>query len=256
MELVRVDTKREVLIAEDEDAATDFASVRFIAIAQKAIIEHQFFSCALLGGTTGVKFLQKLTALETSKNLDWSKIRLFWSDERACAPDSPDSNYGNALPYLQNAPFKEATLFRMPADAPDLAIACQKYEVIIKENCLEGRFDLVLLGAGKDGHTASLFPFSAALHVQNRLVAPCYVPEKAMRRMSLTFPCINEARKIIVIILGKEKANIVQKAFFAGKEPDKYPIQSIGAGSGPALFITDSDAASALSKVKFPEQET
>lgn len=256
MELVRVDTKREVLIAEDEDAATGFATVRFIAIAQKAILEHKFFSCALLGGTTGIKFFQKLASLDAAKHLDWSKVRLFWSDERAVPPDSPDSNYGNVLSYLQQEPISQATLFRMPADEEDLASACHKYEVLIKENCHEGRFDLVLLGAGKDGHTASLFPFSAALHVQNRLVAPCYVPEKSVRRMSLTFPCINEARKIIVIMLGKEKADILQKAFFGSKEPDKYPIQSIGQGSGPALFITDTAAADRLGKEKFHEQES
>lgn len=257
MQLFPIDTHREVLVAETESAAISFAAVRFLSIAQRAINEHNSFSVALSGGSTPKKLYEYLLQSERSKEIDWSRVNLFWSDERAVPPDDPQSNYKMAMHYFSQPPLNAAKVFRMEAEDGDREEAARDYEHLIRKTCFEERFDLVLLGIGEDCHTASLFPGTKALFVEDHLVTPSIFPEKKSYRMTLTFRCINEARKILVLAFGKEKGKVLQTVFYEKKDPEKYPAQLIGGDTIPVLFIIDSAAASEIKPtIKSPTEES
>ena len=197
MQLFIIDEKRELLIAENEEMATIFAAVRFVGQASQAIKERGSFSVALSGGSTPKKLYEYLKHYPRAESeIDWSKVNFFWSDERAVPLDHPESNYRMAMSFFNKEPFDVARKFPMPAFEEDKEKAAKLYETQIKKFCNDGRFDLVLLGIGEDGHTASLFPGTEALHNEKDLVCSLFVPEKNSYRMTLTFTCINNARKI------------------------------------------------------------
>jgi len=254
MEFSRIDEKRELLIAETVDLAMTMTAIRFISIAEQAIAEHGSFSVALSGGSTPKLLFEKLLDPEQAAKINWSKVRIFWSDERAVPADHPESNYAMAMHYFSKEPLDEAKKFRMPADELDLGQekgkekekAASDYERQIQKHTFEGRFDLMLLGIGEDAHTASLFPGTQALHVTDRLVVPNFVPQKDCWRMTVTFRCINESRKIIVLAFGKSKAHALQMTLQGKENVEKYPAQGIGQGSTGVLFVVDKEAASAL----------
>lgn len=241
VELVKISPLREIAIAPDEEAAVHFAATQFIDCACAAIAKHKRFSVALSGGSTPKKLYETLLKPEFAEQIDWARVDLFWSDERCVAPDSPESNYGMAMHYFNQAPLNKTAKFRMPADSANLNQAAQEYEMQIRKYCFEHKFDLVLLGIGDDGHTASLFPHTAALQEEKHLVVAAFVPEKKSYRMTLTFPCINQARKIMVLALGKAKAEVLKTIFYGPQDFTKYPAQKIGLGAAPALFIIDSN---------------
>ncbi|MBS0654524.1 MAG: 6-phosphogluconolactonase [Verrucomicrobia bacterium] len=231
---------RKLCLFETEQEAIAFCTSHFLQEAKKALLERGTFAVALSGGSTPKKFFQALS--DAKETLDWSNIVLFWSDERAVAPDHPDSNFGMAMHYLGKKPFNEAKMFRMEAERTDADAAAREYERLIHERCPEGRFDIVYLGVGEDGHTASLFPHTSALTVRDRKVVANYVEAKKSWRMTLTFPCINEARNIVVLALGPSKAPIIKEIFNpVGKE--LLPAALVGTQETPALFICDRAAA-------------
>jgi 6-phosphogluconolactonase len=168
--------------------------------------------------------------------MDWSRVLLFWSDERAVPPDHPDSNYRMAM----EAGFKKVSIppsqiHRMHAEE-HIEENALKYEKTI-EHVLQGRpFDLVMLGMGEDGHTASLFPHTEGLKVKDRLVIANYIPEKNAWRMTLTFPCINQAAHVSIYALGDAKKPMLKKVF---ENWGIYPIEQVGTEAHPALWIVD-----------------
>jgi 6-phosphogluconolactonase len=246
MELFRFDTQREMFIGDDEHQAIVFATTRFIHLAAKAIQDHQSFSVALSGGTTPKKFYEYLALPENSSRVNWSAVNIFWSDERAVPPDHAESNYAMTMKTWARSPIAKSNIVRLPAELPDLEKTAREYEVQIKKHCFQGRFDLLLLGVGQDGHTASLFPESEALQVHDRLVVPTITPDKNSKRLSFTFSCINEARQILVLLFGVSKSAICKEIFYGEDDYKRCPAQHIGKGSGPALFIVDKEAANFL----------
>jgi len=237
---------RELLIAQNSDEASLFAAIRFIHVGRQAILNHQFFSVALSGGQTPRKLYEILAQPAMAERLDWSKVRLFWSDERAVPPDHPESNFHVAMEYFSKPPLNQATLFRMHAEEADLHRAAHRYETQISANCWNNRLDLLLLGMGSDGHTASLFPDSEVLSENERLVAPSIDDTTGMRRLTLTIPCIQDALFTLVLVFGKEKAEVLKEVCVGIKEPKKCPAKYIGKGRLPALFIVTPDATSLL----------
>ncbi len=226
--------KRSLIALDSEDKVIDFCLIHFVDEANFAIDSHQNFTVALSGGSTPKKFYECLTESPEAKALDWSKICLFWSDERSCPPTDPNSNYHMAMQYFSKAPFSKAKVFRMQAERPDRDKAAQEYSDLIKEHCKDGRFDLVYLGIGEDGHTASLFPGTDALTVTNKLVVPNFVPSLNTWRMTLTFKCINDARSIIVLATGSKKTKILHE-ILDSKDQSLYPAQKVS-----GYFVTDS----------------
>lgn len=240
------DDRRDIAIPGDLPATLKFCAEHFIASANAAIQDHDYFAVALAGGSTPKAVYEILTSQEYADRINWSKVRLFWGDERAVPPSHADSNYRMAMQAgFDRMPLLPAHIHRMKAEE-DIEQGALEYEQFIKKSLLDSAFDLVLLGLGEDGHTASLFPQTHALHVENRLVVSNYVPKLNAWRMTLTFDCINAARQRAFYVLGKSKASIVKTVLNGHSQPDLYPAQRVGIQSHKALWILDADAAGAL----------
>lgn len=223
---------------KNEEEVIYFCVIHFLDEAIIALDDRGRFSVALSGGSTPKKFYEALTKSPEVQALNWKNITLFWSDERAVAPENDDSNYKMAMQFFSKAPFCDATIVRMQAERPDREEAALDYENAIKEHCSEGRIDLVYLGIGEDGHTASLFPDTKALTVADKLVCPNFIPAVNTWRMTMTFEAINNARNIVVIATGKKKAKILHE-ILDGKNQNLYPAQRISGKETPAFFVSD-----------------
>lgn len=215
------------------------AADHFMQCCTKAMQEHGSFSVALSGGSTPKALYQLLTKPPYSNQIPWEKLWLFWSDERSVPPTHPDNNYHMAMEAgLKNMPI--AHIYRMHAET-NIEQNAALYEEAIKHK----PFDLVMLGIGEDGHTASLFPDTEALRIKDRLVAANYIPDKKTWRMTLTYSGIHHSKNIVIYVLGESKKQIVHDVFLGPK--NRYPIQKIGTKEHPALWILDKAAASFLS---------
>lgn len=227
----------------DYHETIQFSIEQFLSLAKEAIADHNYFAVALSGGSTPKAIYQGLVQSPNHSSVDWSRVFLFWSDERCVPKDHPDSNYHMAMVAgFAKLPIPKENIFPMPAEG-DLEKNSQAYEtlIIIKTS---GVLDLVMLGIGEDGHTASLFPKTKALHIEDRLVAPNYISEKNIWRMTFTYPCINAAKNIVIYVLGANKAQIFKKVFSDLYQPDILPIQKVGTPANPGIWVVDRDAAS------------
>lgn len=170
----------------------------------------QRLSCAVSGGATALIFLG---ALREAK-VDWSRISLFWGDERAVKPDDPESNYGVAFRMLlEPLGAKGPRAFRMPADHPNLGEAALLYDQTLADELRGGSLDLAILGVGDDGHVCSLFPGHRALISDDlRVVAIEDAPKPPPRRLSLTLPFLSQTKKIWLVMLGSRKLPVLQAA--------------------------------------------
>lgn len=240
-----LDERRKLIVPGDHDTTLAYAVENWINIAQEAIEDHGFFAVALSGGSTPKKIFQKLSTMENI--LDWTQVFLFWSDERSVPPTSPDSNFHMAMEEggLAKLPIPKEQIFRMVAESAIEGNA-KAYEDIILDKLASHPFDLVMLGMGEDGHTASLFPHTNALKVKGRLVIPNFVPQKNSWRMTFTYECINRSPHICLYVLGAAKAEIVEKVLLGPPNPTEYPSQLIGTSKTQALWILDSEAAKNL----------
>ena len=187
------DTRRNVMIGGSYDQTLEYCAEQFIKICEESIEKFGSFTVALSGGSTPKALYTLLSKPPYSTRVDWSKVYLFWSDERAVEMDDDDSNYNMAMKAgFSKLSIPENHIYRMKAEKNIEAMA-HEYEKLI-ETHLKGRgFDLVMLGMGEDGHTASLFPKTEGLHATQKRVIANFIPQKECWRMSLTFACINEA---------------------------------------------------------------
>ncbi len=233
----------------DYQAALDFCVNHLVACAEESIRDHGYFSLALSGGSTPKAVYQKLAEPINAKKIDWSKVQLFWSDERAVPPFHADSNYRMAMEAgWGRLPLASAQVHRMQAEG-DIEQGALAYENLLKASLKNSAFDMVLLGMGDDGHTASLFPETHGLHVENRLVIANYIPKLNTWRMTLTFDCINASSHIDLYVFGKNKASVVAKVFSTEYQPDLYPVQRVGTPLHKALWIMDKEASTTLKKL-------
>lgn len=239
------DERRNIVILSDKEKAVDFAVEHFIKAANQAIKNHGFFAVALSGGTTPKAIFKKLCENENVKKVDYSKVLLFWSDERAVSKEDESSNYKMAMDAGFRSLVPEDHIFPMDG-LGNLELNANAYEATIKFALPSGQFDLVMLGMGDDGHTASLFPNTEALHIKNKLVAANQVPQKNTSRLTFTFLCINLAKEIVIYVLGEEKAAIVKEVFHSPFDLNQLPVQAIGTKEHKALWILDDKSASQL----------
>jgi 6-phosphogluconolactonase len=239
------DERRDIVIPGNEKETIQFSVEHFLKKANKAINQQGYFAVALSGGTTP-KFIYQKLAETSAKVIDWRRVLLFWGDERSVSHNHPDSNYHMAMEAgFKNLPLKSENIFPMPVMG-DLEKEARDYEDLIKTKIPSGKFDLVMLGMGDDGHTASLFPATHGLHALNRLVVANYIPQKNTWRMTLTFNCINEADLACFYILGANKANMVEKVLMGPFTPDFLPAQGVGTSAHKALWILDKESSSLL----------
>lgn len=235
------DDRRDLFIGDSAKKAVEFATEHWVHSAERAIQQRGRFAVALSGGSTPKAIYEALAA--TAK-LDWSKVWLFWSDERGVPPNHPDSNYRMAMESgFGRLPIPQSQIFRMRAEA-DIEKNAKDYEEKIRHNLDKHLFDLVMLGVGEDGHTASLFPNTKALQASDRLVAANFLPEKNSWRMTLTFPCINQCRSTLYA-LGKSKRLIVPQVFDAAID-SPFPASRIGTPEHKALWILDPESSQLL----------
>ncbi len=230
---------RKLIVPGDSQKTLQYCVEHFVRIAQESIQDHGAFYVALSGGSTPKAIFQHLSAPPYAQQIDWGKVHLFWSDERAVPPTDPDSNFHMAMEAgLKKMPIPQEQIHRMVAEAhiEENALA---YENTLPKN---RPFDLVMLGMGEDGHTASLFPGTEGLKVKDRLVIANYIPEKNAWRMTFTFSCINSASHIAVYILGASKKQILKQVLAAADTPSSYPILQVGTSESPSLWIADQAA--------------
>jgi 6-phosphogluconolactonase len=240
----------EIVSTADAAALAQEAARRFISIGQAALRDRGGFRVALSGGSTPKALYELLGGADRSQ-LDWRKVQVFWGDERCVPPDHPDSNYRMA---------REALLTRI--DIPDQNVHRLKGELdpdqAAQEYTLElqrafqidarqlPRFDLILLGLGPDGHTASLFPGTAAVHEQQRWVIGHHVEQLQTNRLTLTPPVLNHASHLIFLVAGSEKAAILQSVLYGPYVPDQHPAQVIAPVDGQLTWLIDQAAAAFL----------
>ncbi len=183
--------------------------------------------------------------------MPWDKLDLYWVDERTVPPDNADSNYHMTREaLLDHVPLHPGQIHRMEGEL-DPEVAAARYESELRNSFrLEGaeipRFDLIALGMGEDGHTASLFPHTAALHELGRLVTANQVPQKDTWRLTLTWPVINHARSVFFLIAGEDKAAVVNEVFRAPRDLERLPSQLIWPSSGILTLFLDKAAAALL----------
>lgn len=198
------------------------------------------FVVALSGGSTPKAIYERLKA----EKIEWEKVWLFWSDERAGAVDSAESNYRMVMESLGNVGVPVSQIFRMKTEK-DIENNALDYEEKIHRHLDKHLFDLVMLGVGEDGHTASLFPGTAALREKNRLVVANHISEKKSWRMTFTFPCINNSLHAVIYALGASKHLIVPKVLDAAIDSE-FPASKVGTPEHKALWILDDEAAKIL----------
>lgn len=245
--LASYDDRRDIVIPGDAQETLKYCAEQFISIGNAAIKEKGKFNVALSGGSTPKALFRLLASPEYRDSIDWGHINLFWSDERNVPADDAQSNYKMAMDAgFASLPIPEDHIYRMEAEGIEIEAAAKKYEALLQEHLHEGSFDLVMLGMGEDGHTASLFPKTHGLHTDDRLVIANFVPQLNTWRMTLTYECINSSRHISIYLIGKNKAEMLKRVLAGAQDPDELPIQKIGTRHHKALWIVDADAASEL----------
>lgn len=241
-EIISYNHRADLVVGASSTEAISFAVEHFIQHAKKAISARGSFHVALSGGSTPKAIFERLT----SEMLDWTKVHLYWGDERAVSPTDPESNYRMAMETVfDQLPVPKEQIHRMVAEG-EITEEAHEYEKLLRKSLPDGRFDLVMLGMGDDGHTASLFPRTHALTDTGEWVAANYVPQKKCWRMTLTYPCINHARAIAIYVMGESKATMVKRVIMGPEDPIDFPIQKIGTPSHKPLWIMDREAASQL----------
>lgn len=238
------DNRRDLIIPGDTATTLAFCVEQWIELSTQAIKDHGAFFVALSGGSTPKALFKTLTTSPYKERVQWNKCHLFWSDERSVGPENPESNYHMAMESgLSHMPIPQEQIHRMCAET-EIEKQARAYEHTLLTQ-LKGRsFDLVMLGMGDDGHTASLFPDTQGLREQERLVIANFIPQKNTWRMTFTYPCINAAENIVIYLLGASKKKILADVLFSTS--GLYPIEQIGTPIHKALWIADSAAAEDL----------
>jgi 6-phosphogluconolactonase len=209
--------------------------------AAKLFVERDLSTVALSGGSTPKRLYQLLADPNEPfrEQVPWSRIQFFWADERHVPPDHPESNYRMANEaMLAHVPVLKENVHRIMSENPNAAEVAEQYEQEVPQ-----RFDLILLGLGTDGHTASIFPGSEVLHETKRLVAAPWVDKLKSYRITMTLPLINNAASVVFLVSGAEKAEIVKEVL---RGPKRYPAQEVGPINGELILMLDREAASKL----------
>ena len=227
------------------------AAEEFIRAARAAIGAQGRFTAALSGGSTP-KALYSLLA-ENYANFAWNRVFLFFGDERHVPPTDPESNFRMVNEtLLTKITIPSENVFRVPTENPDATAVAAEYENQIRRffQLKPGefpRFDLVLLGMGPDGHTASLFPDSLALDEQSRIVVPNWIAKFNTHRITFTFPVLNRAAEIMFLASGSDKADMLRQVLEAKNTPP-LPSQRVQPSDGQLLWMLDEAAASKLTR--------
>ena len=228
------------------------AAEEVVKATNEAVAARGRFTIALSGGSTP-KSLYNLLATNARTVLPWDKMFFFWGDERHVAPTDAESNYRMTdEAMLSKVPVPPGNVFRIPAENPDADAVATEYEKTLRkffklEPGAFPHFDLILLGLGPDGHTASLFPGTAALKEKSRLVVANWVEKLNTHRLSLTFPVLNAARCVAFLVSGTDKASVLKTVLEEDAPGEQYPAKLVRPSDGNLVWLLDRAAASNLS---------
>jgi 6-phosphogluconolactonase len=227
------------------------AAEEFVVRAGEAIAERGRFLVALSGGSTPQRLYQLLAEPAFRDRIDWPKVLIFWGDERCVPPDHKDSNFRMAdEALLRKVPLLPQNVHRMQAERDDREQAASDYEAEIAQAAggadTPAVFDLVLLGLGPDGHTASLFPHSTALEERERWVVANYVARFNTYRLTMTAPILNAARQVLFLVVGRDKAATLVEVIGGPRDPARLPAQLIRPSNGELEWLLDRAAAARL----------
>ncbi|MGD8697832.1 MAG: 6-phosphogluconolactonase [Gemmatimonadales bacterium] len=243
-----------VRIFEDADALARGAAVEFLQRAGAAVDAKGSFRVALSGGSTPRRLFRWLSAEPCRSAVPWERIHFFWGDERTVPPQHPESNFGAAEEaLLSRVPVRAENVHRIEAERSPPGRAAAEYEATLRRvfRLSEDewpRFDLVFLGLGADGHTASLFPGTDAVDETRRLVVSTWVERLAAHRLTLTCPVFNHAACILFLVSGADKAEVLAEILTAEVGEVRYPAQLIRPTEGELHWYIDQAADRALGR--------
>ena len=229
---------------------------RFVSISERALAARGRFVICLAGGSTPRGVYELLTTQEYTSQIDWNNAYIFWGDERSVPPESVDSNARMARETLLNhVPVPVNHIYRIHGELPPVQ-AAEQYDRTLRDffrnrmSIDKPRFDLVLLGMGADGHTASLFPGTSALREQERWVVANHVPSLNTWRITLTASALNAAANILFLVAGAGKAAMVKSVLEGPDDPVSLPSQLIAPENGALIWMLDEPAAARLTNQK------
>ena len=246
-------SNREIVVVESGEAVAWAAAERIVVLARAAATTRGRFAVALSGGSTPRALFAVLAQEPFRSAVAWDRIEVFWGDERCVPPTHADSNYRMARETLLDVvPILPERVHRMAGDTADHAAAAAAYEAEIAR-VLGGTpggpppaFDVVLLGMGADGHTASLFPHTQALGERQRWVIANHVPELGVDRITLTWPILNRATHVFFLVVGADKAAVLREVLEGPPDLERLPSQGIRPETGRLVWLCDRAAAAAL----------
>lgn len=240
----------EVVVLPDLNAVAREAADRWVTLAREPIAARGRFCVALSGGSTPRALFALLAGEAHREQVEWRRTLVFWSDERCVPPDHADSNYRLAREtLLSKVSIPAGNVYRMRGEIDPEQAALEYEQTVRRELPTEVGapvFDLILLGMGPDGHTASLFPGTAALCETTRLVTAPFVPRLNAHRITFTPPLINAAARVIFLVAGADKANTLRDVLEGEFKPDVFPAQLVKPASGQLTWLVDGAAAARL----------
>lgn len=241
----------DVKVFDRSEAASRAGAESFAELARRAVAEHGRFSAALSGGDTPRAMYRMVADSPLCERIPWDHVHLFWGDERAVPPEHPRSNFKMAYEALiSRVPIPPANVHRMRGEL--LATrAAQAYEEELRAHFSEPvpRFDLVHLGIGDDGHTASLFPDAPELAIDDRAVVASFDRAQDEPRITLTFPVIDAADHVEFLVLEPEKARVVAEVLAGGERGGRYPAHRV-APRGRLVWLLTEPAARMLPRTE------
>ncbi|MEO8361585.1 MAG: 6-phosphogluconolactonase [Vicinamibacteria bacterium] len=242
---------RVIVDCPDAESVAQLAAKQFVRRANDAIRERDVFRVALSGGSTPKRMYELLAEPGLARQLDWGSVHIFFGDERAVGPDDDQSNFKTAhVGLLSHVGVPTGQIHRMAGERGDLNLAARDYAAEIARvfggSTTLPRFDLIFLGMGKDGHTASLFPHTAALNETKAWVSANDVPSMQTQRLTLSAPVINAARSVVFTVAGADKAEALRAVLQGGRDPQQYPSQLIAPQDGELIWLVDQAASAQL----------
>jgi 6-phosphogluconolactonase len=244
-------TDREIIICRDVDELNHKAAEQFIELANKAIQRSGQFAVALSGGSTPRTIYSLLASADYRERVDWFRVHLFWGDERCVPPDHPESNFRMVEEsLLSRVQIPSGNIHRMKGEK-EPEQAATEYEEYLRQffhlpNNGVPRFDLIFLGLGEDGHTASLFPDTAALNEKEHLVATVYIEKSKAHRLTLILPVINAGAQVTFLVSGQSKTAIVSDILGSNSDSFTYPAAKVSPIDGRLTWLVTADTVGNL----------
>ncbi len=248
-----VTLKPRVQVLSDLEAISHKAAEVFVNVSRTCTASQGKFSVAISGGSTPRKLYSLLGSAEYSPQVEWQRVHFFWVDERCVPKEHEESNFKAAFDrLLSKISLPDENIHRVKGEEDPDQAAREYEEEVRKFFGMPGlpMFDLVILGIGEDGHTASLFPGSKLLKERIRLAAPVYLKKPNRNRITLTLPVLNNAAQIIFLVAGQSKAGIVYEILGDGQRKERYPAGLINPAQGDLTWLIDREAAQKLGGVE------